>query len=1137
MYIEQNFVRYKSWVCSRYYAPVWDCGHCRLERNSERDNSNVRSQCLDGNTSLDKTLVGQLEFARGDRKCESRRMEKKSIFDVLRPQRFDLIQRKKKTKAANKKQGSTSAASEKKKIKRQLTDDNKTNRKREKVGFFEPRRVRKGSSCHERLMVPPDALNEADTSYALRRQWQAAEGLRSIAKPKLRRVCKDVHAMGFGNAAEILQSERRDIQPSTRSEPNDEQAAVVRSNVDAPTIVYAGAGTGKTQTIVNRVLWLCEQELVSASSILLVTFSRKASEEISGRIWRAFHKESKKPAVKTFHSLSFAWITMYHKFLGYERPPTVLHTEAGKRRLMRRVLNEQVVKPLQLARCRQLLNLPVDATWDDVLAAMHAVKGSEAFKALEAQIRERVITRPKVARKVRRVEATDGGQLTMAAVWKAAEQQVLVEKKETFSEAVEAAAQAELRYEVYCQLMQRQKPDSPLAPSSNEDDSMFQDDLTEKYLTKQAADDYLQLIETGKRRGHSSHDYLEQEARIWKAYEIALMRDGHVTFDVILEQFLRLLRDCQSAKNRFKERYKIVIVDEFQDNDRMQSEVLHAMIDIVHRVTVFGDDDQTIYGFSGAFVGNFERFGKYCQGNVGRLLRYTMTLNYRCSKNILETGCAFLSGISDRTSKKLSAAKAPGDPVLFIECLNDDDQFDRIVVDILQTRQTEPDVAYSDFAVLFRCFKAGRRRALHRRLQQKLQRAGVPFVVVGSTPLFQQKIALDLQAYLALSVGKESCAFARVLNSPPRRLVPSKVLPILELEAARLGDLPLEDAARSLLALKAASPLSKRQVTALAGFIHLVDDLRRLIFVRALGDFVDLVWQRSGFSAMYADRQKSVDEKAAQGKDDDDEDEEEPCEFEELMDSTMWPAPAQAIREAAQGFETSWKKETAIRQSEEGSSLTSIVARFVTKHANELPDSPASVLPRHLLDLLGAENAAGPSVVSSFLASLSLQLDTCSAEDPDDFPDDHFLTDAVFIGTIHRAKGLEFRKVYVPNVINNLMPCEYRQDRASLAERHLPNCPKRTEQAPNMGCQCSAHYDRAEEARLSHFDEERRLAHVAATRAKDWLTFFKPLRVYDPVSQCYEAAEASCFEADLRRLMTHGVVRFVALPVPALEHE
>eukprot|EP00966_Prymnesium_polylepis_P160754 3715319-Prymnesium_polylepis.1 len=151
---------------------------------------------------------------------------------------------------------------------------------------------------------------------------------------------------------------------------NEAQRVVAEQAAEQPLSVRAGAGTGKTHTMMRRAVHLVRSQQVAPQSILMLTFSVKAASELQSRLSTVFAAGSvqplRLPVARTFHALGYFWIKQYWKLLGLGCPPVPLTGQAGQRALMRRVL-EELVMDMRLQRCQQILAMPSQAPWESVV--------------------------------------------------------------------------------------------------------------------------------------------------------------------------------------------------------------------------------------------------------------------------------------------------------------------------------------------------------------------------------------------------------------------------------------------------------------------------------------------------------------------------------------------------------------------------------------------------------------------------------------------------------------------------------------------------------------------------------------------------------------------------------------------------
>ena len=343
----------------------------------------------------------------------------------------------------------------------------------------------------------------------------------------------------------------------------------------------------------------------------------------------------------------------------------------------------------------------------------------------------------------------------------------------------------------------------------------------------------------------------------------------------------QLLETHAGARHRFLATFEHLIVDEFQDNSELQSNLLQLMVSgDTPRLTVVGDDDQCIYQFRGAEPGNFRRL----RGVFSSLVDLTLVDNYRSTANVVAVAKAFLAGCVRRDEKTLLATRCTGDPVELWK-LGDRVSQAKAVAAQVRRRHDEDGVPWGEMACLFRCFKTTE-GPMHTQLQEELTRAKVPYCVVGGKSLFERVAVLDLMAYLRLALvsgaEREDGAFARVLNRPPRRLPEKKILPAIERQRQAMGmggrAASLEAAARQMLSTGVG--LKTAQRTQLGRLTKLIDDLRSGCVRADLPQLLQRIWTDSGLDRMHgkgksegaASTARARQGKARQAGDSDDED-------------------------------------------------------------------------------------------------------------------------------------------------------------------------------------------------------------------------------------------------------------------------
>ncbi|MEM7307427.1 MAG: UvrD-helicase domain-containing protein [Planctomycetota bacterium] len=250
----------------------------------------------------------------------------------------------------------------------------------------------------------------------------------------------------------------------------------------------------------------------------------------------------------------------------------------------------------------------------------------------------------------------------------------------------------------------------------------------------------------------------ELVARAWRRYEDRLARAKVVDFDDLLTQTLRLLREHDDVREAFRERFRYVLVDEYQDTNGPQYEILLQLAGGHRNLCVVGDDDQSIYGWRGADVSKILNFDKDFPGaTVVRL-----ETNYRSTEEILDAAYRCIKHNADRHEKRLRSHLGKGERVRAYN-LRDENEEAHFVVHEIQTLVREEEAKLSDFAILFRT--ATQPRAF----EAELRARAVPYRLVGGMSFFDRKEVRDLLAYLRLLVHpNDETAFLRILNAPPR---------------------------------------------------------------------------------------------------------------------------------------------------------------------------------------------------------------------------------------------------------------------------------------------------------------------------------------------------------------------------------
>ncbi|SOD29549.1 DNA helicase-2 / ATP-dependent DNA helicase PcrA [Variovorax sp. YR752] len=345
-----------------------------------------------------------------------------------------------------------------------------------------------------------------------------------------------------------------------------------------------------------------------------------------------------------------------------------------------------------------------------------------------------------------------------------------------------------------------------------------------------------------------------KKVELYRLYEEQCQREGVVDFGELMLRSYELLRDNDPVREHYQRRFRHILIDEFQDTNRLQ----YAWIKMLTGNTVagqftpsenssviaVGDDDQSIYAFRGARVGNMTDFVREFD------VRYQIKLeqNYRSYSNILDSANELISHNKKRLGKNLRTDQGPGEPVRVYESPTDLAEAQWMVEEMRQLARDGYE--RKEMAVLYRS------NAQSRVIETALFNASVPYRVYGGLRFFERAEIKHALAYLRLLENKDDdTSFLRVVNFPPRG-IGARTLETLQ-DAARAAGRSLHDAV-SVVGGKAGANLT--------GFVAKIDVLREQTQGVSLREIIELVLDHSGLVEHYkadregADRLENLDE-------------------------------------------------------------------------------------------------------------------------------------------------------------------------------------------------------------------------------------------------------------------------------------
>ncbi|RMG32841.1 MAG: DNA helicase UvrD, partial [Planctomycetota bacterium] len=335
-------------------------------------------------------------------------------------------------------------------------------------------------------------------------------------------------------------------------------------------------------------------------------------------------------------------------------------------------------------------------------------------------------------------------------------------------------------------------------------------------------------------------------ARIYPEYQRRLLQQNAVDFDDLLLHTLTLLRENPEIRAELDDRYRFVLVDEFQDTNRPQYEILKLLAVDHPNVCVTGDPDQSIYGWRGACIGNILQFER--DFPAARIVR--LEHNFRSTPAILRAADALIERNVMRKAKRMVTHNPPGPPVRIVRTFDAHDEAAWIAHRIRQAVKSGRR-RYGDFAVLYRV------NAMSRQLETTLRGADVPYQVAAGLSFFERREVKDLLAFVRLLFNpRDDLSLLRIVNVPPRGI--GKVTQQRLVDWARSRRLSLWDALADVRNIPGMSATARKRLEAFR-------DLMQSFHEHAAAGITELLEQillRTGYREQFADAEG--DEEALQ---------------------------------------------------------------------------------------------------------------------------------------------------------------------------------------------------------------------------------------------------------------------------------
>ena len=323
--------------------------------------------------------------------------------------------------------------------------------------------------------------------------------------------------------------------------------------------------------------------------------------------------------------------------------------------------------------------------------------------------------------------------------------------------------------------------------------------------------------------------------QIYQIYQDACDRAGLLDFAELLIRTYELFKQNKLILQRYQQRFRQILIDEFQDTNNIQYDLIHLLAGNSSNVMIVGDDDQSIYGWRGAQVENIQRFlDDYTNAQTIRLEQ-----NYRSTGNILSAANGLIANNENRLGKNLWTDSGDGEPVDIYCAFNELDEARFVASQIKQWKEDEGEL--NQCAVLYRS------NSQSRVIEEALIQASIPYRIYGGMRFFERQEIKDALAYLRLIANRQDdAAFERVVNTPPRS-IGDRTLDILR-QLTRTRQITLWQAIQVAVQEE---QLSGRAASALLRFVDLINALEQETEQMPLFEQTDFVIRKSGLYEMY----------------------------------------------------------------------------------------------------------------------------------------------------------------------------------------------------------------------------------------------------------------------------------------------
>lgn len=349
------------------------------------------------------------------------------------------------------------------------------------------------------------------------------------------------------------------------------------------------------------------------------------------------------------------------------------------------------------------------------------------------------------------------------------------------------------------------------------------------------------VISSCKEAEEDPDDYIENNSMNFKAETVAkvyarymedLQQNNAMDFDDLLWNAVKLFEASSEVLSYYQERFKYIMVDEYQDTNYLQYKLIHALAEKSHNLCVVGDDDQCIYQWRGADIRNILDFEKdFPETKVIKLEQ-----NYRSDANILDLANSVIANNRNRKAKELWTDRNEGSKITYRR-LEDEQREAWYVGGEIQRLHDEEGIPFNDMAILYR------KNAQSRPFEEKFSFRGIPYRVLGGTRFYDRKEIKDVMSYMHLVENpSDDVAMARIINEPKRGLGPKSLGGIVSY--AKAYKLSIFEALKEQEVL---GSLSRKSRAAVEDLVAMLDELGAEQDNMELSDIYDNLIRRSGY--------------------------------------------------------------------------------------------------------------------------------------------------------------------------------------------------------------------------------------------------------------------------------------------------